>query len=167
MADKKDVSLASLNVAQRILAVDARYNSLRLMAYPRQSALAADAVYCMQFIWSGRFCVLVASCYRCTPTAQCRDAVHQTTEPAAPGQRQPPRGTGCEGGVPTSPAPSFAEQVRSTAPSRRRQPCQLLAHQPKDQHGIAAHVPRGLVASVATETAFNQPFTWPGPHQVS
>lgn len=45
MADKKEVSLASLNVAQKVLAVDARYNSLRLMAYPRQSALVADSVY--------------------------------------------------------------------------------------------------------------------------
>lgn len=44
MADKKERSLVSLNVGQRVLAVDARYNSLRLMAYPRQSALAADAV---------------------------------------------------------------------------------------------------------------------------
>lgn len=53
MAAKKEVSLASLNVAQKVLAVDARYNSLRLMAYPRQSALAADAV-CVACLWVER-----------------------------------------------------------------------------------------------------------------
>ena len=35
--DKKDVHLASLNLAQKILAIDAKYNSLRLTSYPRLS----------------------------------------------------------------------------------------------------------------------------------
>ena len=50
MAAQKEASLASLNVAQKVLAVDARYNSLRLMAYPRQSALVADYV-CVACLW--------------------------------------------------------------------------------------------------------------------
>ena len=177
MADKKEVSLASLNVAQKVLAVDARYNSLRLMAYPRQSALVADSVY-VASLWVVRTSCVAGSgpgyarpVHTLTaPTLDyctCRNSVHPTTEPTAPRQRQPSRGNGCACGLPASPCPSFTKQVRTVAPPSRGQPRKLLAHQSKSQHGVAAPLSRDLLASVATATALVLPLAWPGAHQVS
>ena len=43
--DRGTDSQASLNVAQRILAVDAKYNSMRLTSYPRQSTSSAPIAF--------------------------------------------------------------------------------------------------------------------------